>query len=50
MLDLNYAHEIVHASEGVEEMQCVLDYLVREGKKTGLMLNCADKNYEYEHC
>jgi len=41
LLDLDYADDIVLFSEGEEEMQRVLDCLVREGKKIGLVINCA---------
>lgn len=41
MLDLDYADDIVLLIEGDEEMQRVLDCLVREGKKIGLVINCA---------
>ena len=41
LADLDYADDIVLISEGPEEMQRVVDCLVREGKKVGLVINCA---------
>ena len=41
LVDLDYADDIVIISEGTAEMQRVLDCMVREGKKVGLVINCA---------
>ena len=40
LLDLDYADDIVLMCYGPGEMQRVLDCLVREGKKMGLVINC----------
>ena len=41
MKDLDYANDILLISEGPEEMQRILDCLVRDGKKVRLVINCA---------
>ena len=41
LVDLDYADDIVLISEGTDEMRRVLDSLVRERKKVGLVINCA---------
>ena len=41
LADLDYADDIVLISEGTDEMQRVLDCIVREGGKVGLIINCA---------
>ena len=41
LADLDYADDIVLISEGTDEMQRVLDSIVREGGKVGLIINCA---------
>ena len=41
LADLDYADDIVLISEGTDEMQRVLDCIVREGKKVGLIIDCA---------
>ena len=42
LTDLDYADDIVLISEGTDEMQKrVLDSIVREGGKVGLIINCA---------
>ena len=41
LVDLDYADDIVLISESPEGIQRVLDCLVREGDKVGLVINCA---------
>ena len=41
LADLDYADDIVLISEGTDEMLRVLDSIVREGGKVGLIINCA---------
>ena len=41
LVDLDYADDIVLISEGTDEMQRILDCLVEEGKKVGLIINCS---------
>ena len=41
LADLDYADDIVLISEGTDEMQRVLDCIVGEGGKVGLIINCA---------
>ena len=39
LADLDYADDIVLISEGTDEMQRVLDCIVREGGKVGLIIS-----------
>lgn len=41
LADFDYADDIVLISEGKDEMQRILDCLVREGKKVGLVRYCS---------
>ena len=41
LADLDYADDIVLISEGTDEMQKVLDCIVKEGRKVGLIIKCA---------